>query len=114
MSPFPQVLGGEGVRELWSSASTLLHSLEESASLLTTFWRAALPSSSGPAPAGPAVRGQCPSLGLPTRTGGCSASSAPQIQGSGSQWVVETDGSLEEGVSLGQGSGPQWLLSAKF
>ncbi|XP_058394913.1 myomegalin isoform X3 [Diceros bicornis minor] len=44
-----EVLGSEGIRELRSSASTLQHTLEESASLLTMFWRAALPSSQSPA-----------------------------------------------------------------
>ncbi|XP_046323199.1 myomegalin isoform X34 [Marmota monax] len=41
--------GNKGVRELRSSISALQHTLEESASLLTMFWRAALPSSQGPA-----------------------------------------------------------------
>nr|XP_044994581.1 myomegalin-like isoform X5 [Jaculus jaculus] len=41
--------GSRGVGELRSSASALRHTLEESASLLTMFWRAALPSSPGPA-----------------------------------------------------------------
>ncbi|XP_013205355.1 myomegalin isoform X1 [Microtus ochrogaster] len=40
--------GNKSVRELRSSASALSHTLEESASLLTMFWRAALPSSPGP------------------------------------------------------------------
>ncbi|KAF6293418.1 phosphodiesterase 4D interacting protein [Rhinolophus ferrumequinum] len=44
-----EVPGSEGVRELRTSASALHHTLEESASLLSMFWRAALPSSSGPA-----------------------------------------------------------------
>ncbi|KAM5201460.1 myomegalin isoform 39-T45 [Hipposideros larvatus] len=44
-----EVPGSEGVHELRSSASALHHALEESASLLSMFWRAALPSSSGPA-----------------------------------------------------------------
>ncbi|XP_035871616.1 myomegalin isoform X21 [Phyllostomus discolor] len=44
-----EVLSSEGVRELRSSASALHHVLEESASLLTMFWRAALPSPHGPA-----------------------------------------------------------------
>ncbi|XP_028010005.2 myomegalin-like isoform X6 [Eptesicus fuscus] len=44
-----EVLGSEGVRELRSSANALGHVLDESASLLTMFWRAALPSSHGPA-----------------------------------------------------------------
>ncbi|XP_054533062.1 myomegalin-like [Pan troglodytes] len=38
------VLGSKGIHELRSSTSALHHALEESASLLTTFWRAALPS----------------------------------------------------------------------
>ncbi|XP_074174552.1 myomegalin isoform X33 [Rhinolophus sinicus] len=49
-----EVPGSEGVRELRTSASALHHALEESASLLSMFWRAALPSSSGPAPPGKA------------------------------------------------------------
>ncbi|XP_073906728.1 myomegalin isoform X6 [Castor canadensis] len=44
-----EVLGSTGVHELRSSATDLNHTLEESASLLTMFWRAALPSSRGPA-----------------------------------------------------------------
>lgn len=47
-----EVPGSEGVRELRTSASALHHALEESASLLSMFWRAALPSSSGPTPPG--------------------------------------------------------------
>lgn len=43
-----EVPGNKSVRELRSSASALGHTLEESASLLTMFWRAALPSSPGP------------------------------------------------------------------
>ncbi|XP_036200599.1 myomegalin-like isoform X19 [Myotis myotis] len=43
-----KVLGSEGVSELRSSASALGHVLDESASLLTMFWRAALPSSHSP------------------------------------------------------------------
>nr|XP_036308615.1 myomegalin-like isoform X15 [Pipistrellus kuhlii] len=43
-----EVLGSGGVRELRSSANALGHVLDESASLLTMFWRAALPSSHGP------------------------------------------------------------------
>ncbi|XP_036047456.1 myomegalin-like isoform X4 [Onychomys torridus] len=42
------VPGTKSVRELQSSASALNHTLEDSASLLTMFWRAALPSSHGP------------------------------------------------------------------
>lgn len=49
-----EVPGSEGVHELRSSASALHHALEESASLLSMFWRAALPSSSGPALSGKA------------------------------------------------------------
>ncbi|KAM5294375.1 myomegalin isoform 32-T33 [Glossophaga mutica] len=44
-----EVLSCEGVRELRSSASALHHVLEESASILTMFWRAALPSPHSPA-----------------------------------------------------------------
>ncbi|XP_049621845.1 myomegalin-like isoform X3 [Suncus etruscus] len=40
----------QGVQELHSSANALHHSLEESSSLLTMFWRAALPSSTGSTP----------------------------------------------------------------
>ncbi|XP_064444625.1 myomegalin isoform X19 [Mirounga angustirostris] len=43
-----EVPGREGIHELGSSAQALQHMLEESASLLTMFWRAALPSSPGP------------------------------------------------------------------
>ncbi|XP_053772233.1 myomegalin isoform X10 [Desmodus rotundus] len=43
-----EVLSSEGVRELRSSASALHYVLEESSSLLTMFWRAALPSPHGP------------------------------------------------------------------
>ncbi|CAO2599333.1 Pde4dip, partial [Lemmus lemmus] len=43
-----EVPGNKSVRELQSSASALSYTLEESASLLTMFWRAALPSSPGP------------------------------------------------------------------
>lgn len=75
--PRPQVPGSEGVHELQSSASALHHALEESASLLSMFWRAALPSSSGPALPGKAVGGQRPVLALPP--GYHSASSPPQI-----------------------------------
>uniref|UniRef100_A0A8C8VWD8 Phosphodiesterase 4D interacting protein (myomegalin) n=1 Tax=Peromyscus maniculatus bairdii TaxID=230844 RepID=A0A8C8VWD8_PERMB len=42
------VPGAKSVRELQSSARALNHILDESASLLTMFWRAALPSSHGP------------------------------------------------------------------
>ncbi|XP_057561238.1 myomegalin-like [Hippopotamus amphibius kiboko] len=44
-----EVMGSEAIHELRSSANALHHRLEESASLLTMFWRAALPSSHGPA-----------------------------------------------------------------
>ncbi|XP_036894657.1 myomegalin isoform X19 [Sturnira hondurensis] len=44
-----EVLSSEGLRELRSSANALHHVLEESASLLTVFWRAALPSPHSPA-----------------------------------------------------------------
>ncbi|XP_070124530.1 myomegalin isoform X30 [Equus caballus] len=49
-----EVLGSEGIHELRSSTSALHHMLEESTSLLTMFWRAALPSSRGPALSGQA------------------------------------------------------------
>nr|XP_044605257.1 myomegalin isoform X32 [Equus asinus] len=49
-----EVLGSEGIHELRSSTSALHHMLEESTSLLTMFWRAALPSSWGPALSGQA------------------------------------------------------------
>lgn len=54
---FPQVPGNKSVHELRSSASALSHTLDESASLLTMFWRAALPSLPGPGLVGKAVRG---------------------------------------------------------
>ncbi|XP_066233393.1 myomegalin isoform X5 [Saccopteryx leptura] len=44
-----EALGSGGAHELRSHASALHHMLEESASLLTMFWRAALPSPHGPA-----------------------------------------------------------------
>ncbi|ELV11682.1 Myomegalin, partial [Tupaia chinensis] len=44
-----EVLGSTGAHELRSNTSVLHHTLEESASLLTMFWRAALPSSHSPA-----------------------------------------------------------------
>ncbi|XP_057562066.1 myomegalin-like [Hippopotamus amphibius kiboko] len=44
-----EMMGSEAIHELRSSANALHHRLEESASLLTMFWRAALPSSHGPA-----------------------------------------------------------------
>ncbi|XP_069336874.1 myomegalin isoform X24 [Eulemur rufifrons] len=43
-----EVLGSKSIHELRSSASALHHALEESASLLTMFWRAALPSTPSP------------------------------------------------------------------
>uniref|UniRef100_A0A8C5VKV8 Phosphodiesterase 4D interacting protein n=1 Tax=Microcebus murinus TaxID=30608 RepID=A0A8C5VKV8_MICMU len=43
-----EVLGSKSIHELRSSASALHHALEESASLLTMFWRAALPSTHSP------------------------------------------------------------------
>ncbi|XP_019062887.1 myomegalin isoform X4 [Fukomys damarensis] len=43
-----EVLGSKGVHELRGSTSALHRTLEEVASLLTMFWRAALPSSPGP------------------------------------------------------------------
>ena len=64
-SPFSQVMSSEGIRELRNSANALHHRLEESASLLTTVWRAALPSSHGPARDSKAVRSQRPRLILP-------------------------------------------------
>ncbi|KAM4873042.1 myomegalin isoform 2-T2 [Thomomys bottae] len=45
-----EVLSGTASRELRSSAGALSHTLEEAASLLTMFWRAALPSSRGSMP----------------------------------------------------------------
>ncbi|XP_059884210.1 myomegalin isoform X21 [Delphinus delphis] len=48
-APGTEVMGSEGIHELRSSANALNHRLEEAASLLTMFWRAALPSSHGPA-----------------------------------------------------------------
>ncbi|XP_073853358.1 myomegalin isoform X24 [Macaca fascicularis] len=39
-----EVMGSKGIHELRSSTTALHHALEESASLLTVFWRAALPS----------------------------------------------------------------------
>nr|XP_042135515.1 myomegalin-like isoform X13 [Peromyscus maniculatus bairdii] len=49
------VPGAKSVRELQSSARALNHILDESASLLTMFWRAALPSSHGPGLVGQAL-----------------------------------------------------------
>ncbi|XP_055976282.1 myomegalin isoform X12 [Sorex fumeus] len=46
-----EVPGGEGVWELRRNTHALHRSLEESASLLTMFWRAALPSPAGHSPA---------------------------------------------------------------
>ncbi|XP_044094975.1 myomegalin-like isoform X14 [Neovison vison] len=43
-----EVPGSKGIHELGSSAQALQHTLDESASLLTMFWRAALPSSPSP------------------------------------------------------------------
>ncbi|XP_063112759.1 myomegalin isoform X27 [Cavia porcellus] len=43
-----EVLGSKGVHELRSSTSALHNTLEEAASLLSMFWRAALPSAPGP------------------------------------------------------------------
>ncbi|XP_021572830.1 myomegalin-like [Carlito syrichta] len=43
-----EVLGSKGIHELQSSANTLHQALEESASLLTMFWRAALPGAHRP------------------------------------------------------------------
>ncbi|KAM9109056.1 myomegalin isoform 7-T7 [Megaptera novaeangliae] len=48
-APGAEVMSSEGIHELRNSANALHHRLEESASLLTMFWRAALPSSHGPA-----------------------------------------------------------------
>ncbi|XP_032947979.1 myomegalin isoform X15 [Rhinolophus ferrumequinum] len=51
-----EVPGSEGIRELRTSASALHHTLEESASLLSMFWRAALPSPALPGKAGESVK----------------------------------------------------------
>ncbi|KAG3280959.1 hypothetical protein H1C71_031535 [Ictidomys tridecemlineatus] len=51
--------GSKCFHELRSSAHALQHTLDESASLLTMFWRAALPSFHGPGLPGKVVRGQC-------------------------------------------------------
>lgn len=59
-SPLLQVLAGDGVRELRSSACALHRALDEAASILTVFWRAALPGSGGKA-----VRGRRPLLAPP-------------------------------------------------
>ncbi|XP_022439640.1 myomegalin-like isoform X6 [Delphinapterus leucas] len=48
-APGTEVMDSEGIHELRNSTSVLHHRLEEAASLLTMFWRAALPSSHGPA-----------------------------------------------------------------
>lgn len=56
---FPQVLGSKGVHELRSSTSALHNTLEEAASLLSMFWRAALPSAPGPVLPAKVVRSQC-------------------------------------------------------
>ncbi|XP_061039585.1 myomegalin isoform X2 [Eubalaena glacialis] len=48
-APGTEVMSSEGIHELRSSANALHQRLEESASLLTMFWRAALPSSHSPA-----------------------------------------------------------------
>ncbi|XP_065751639.1 myomegalin isoform X7 [Phocoena phocoena] len=48
-APGTEVMGSEGIHELRNSTNALHHRLEEAASLLTMFWRAALPSSHGPA-----------------------------------------------------------------
>ncbi|XP_012585524.1 PREDICTED: myomegalin isoform X2 [Condylura cristata] len=48
-APGTQVPGSTGVQQLRSSAGALQRSLEESAALLSMFWRAALPSPHGPA-----------------------------------------------------------------
>ncbi|XP_065761877.1 myomegalin isoform X10 [Muntiacus reevesi] len=53
-APGIEVMGSEGIQELRSSATALHQRLEESASLLTMFWRAALPSSPSPALVGQA------------------------------------------------------------
>ncbi|KAM9691046.1 myomegalin isoform 7-T7 [Dama dama] len=53
-APGMEVMGSEGIQELRSSATALHQRLEESASLLTMFWRAALPSSPSPALVGQA------------------------------------------------------------
>ncbi|XP_059995188.1 myomegalin isoform X42 [Lagenorhynchus albirostris] len=48
-APGTEVMGSEGIHKLRNSANALHHRLEEAASLLTMFWRAALPSSHSPA-----------------------------------------------------------------
>ncbi|XP_045361611.2 myomegalin isoform X4 [Camelus bactrianus] len=48
-APGTEVMGSKGIQELQSSTNALHHRLEEAASLLTMFWRAALPSSDGSA-----------------------------------------------------------------
>uniref|UniRef100_A0A8C3YBH6 Phosphodiesterase 4D interacting protein n=1 Tax=Catagonus wagneri TaxID=51154 RepID=A0A8C3YBH6_9CETA len=53
-APGLEEMGSKGVHELLSSTNTLHQRLEESTSLLTMFWRAALPSSHSPALAGKA------------------------------------------------------------
>ncbi|XP_045139647.1 myomegalin [Echinops telfairi] len=61
-APLFQVLSSERAHELRSGARALYHTLEESASLLTMFWRAALPDTRIPAQLGKVVRGQSPLL----------------------------------------------------
>ncbi|XP_036713314.1 myomegalin isoform X8 [Balaenoptera musculus] len=46
-APGAEVMSSEGIHELRNSANALHHRLEESASLLTMFWRAALPTPPG-------------------------------------------------------------------
>lgn len=58
-------MGSEGIQELRSSATALHQRLEESASLLTMFWRAALPSAPSPVLVGQVVRSQHPLPVLP-------------------------------------------------
>ncbi|XP_072823958.1 myomegalin-like [Vicugna pacos] len=48
-TPGTEAMGSKGIQELQSSTNALHHRLEEAASLLTMFWRAALPSSDGSA-----------------------------------------------------------------
>ncbi|XP_072823991.1 myomegalin isoform X10 [Vicugna pacos] len=48
-APGTEAMGSKGIQELQSSTNALHHQLEEAASLLTMFWRAALPSPDGSA-----------------------------------------------------------------
>lgn len=91
-SPLFQVLAGDGVRELRSSACALHRALDEATSLLTVFWRAALPGSGS---GGEAVRGRCPLLAPPPVT-------ALLLPPAGLQ--VLRSGRDPKGVSLGETS----------